>query len=63
VEGEVDLSHLVGHGVFKAWKSVEFFNKVHIDPNTDTIAWDNEIDLDPYALRDKILNSNPGSYG
>ncbi len=24
-EGEVDLNHLVGRGVFEAWKSVEFF--------------------------------------
>ena len=27
LEGEVDLSYLVGEGVFEAWKSVEFFNR------------------------------------
>lgn len=54
LEGEVDLSHLVGNGVFEAWKSVEFFNKVHVDPKTDTLSWGEEIDLDPYVLREKI---------
>ena len=53
--GEVDLSHLVGQGVFAAWESIEFFNQVHIDPRTDTLAWDDEIDLDPYVLQEKIL--------
>ena len=24
-EGEVDVSHLVGHGVFKAWNNESFF--------------------------------------
>lgn len=54
LEGEVDLSDLVGKGVFKAWKSVEFFNQVRVDPRTDTLAWGDEIDLDPYVLREKI---------
>jgi hypothetical protein len=57
LQGEVDLSYLVGHGVFEAWKSVEFFNEVRIDPRTETLAWGDEIDLDPYVLRDKILKS------
>jgi len=26
LEGEVDLSHLVGQGIFEAWESVDFFN-------------------------------------
>ena len=56
IEGEVDLSHLVGKGVFEAWESIDFFNKVQVDPKTDTLAWDNEIDLDPYVLREKLLN-------
>ncbi len=55
LEGEVDLHHLVGKGVFGAWESVEFFNRVHVDPNTDTSAWNDDIDLDPYVLREKIL--------
>lgn len=58
LEGEVDLSHLVGKGVFEAWNSIEFFNQVYIDPQTHTLAWNEDIDLDPYVLREKILNNN-----
>ena len=54
LKGEVDLSHLVGKGVFEAWKSVEFFNQVRIDPLTDTLVWGEDIDLDPYVLREKV---------
>ena len=59
VEGEVDLNHLVGKGVFEAWKSIEFFNQVRVDPKSDTLAWGEDIDLDPYVLREKILKRNP----
>ncbi len=47
--GEVDLSHLVGSGIFKAWEDVELFRQVHI---TDyrSIAWNDQIDLCPDAL-------------
>jgi hypothetical protein len=54
LEGEVDLSHLVGEGIFAAWKSKDFFNKVYIDSNSNTLAWNDDIDLDPYVLRDRI---------
>lgn len=54
LEGEVDLNHLVGKGVFEAWKSVEFFNQVKVDPKTDTLCWGEDIDLDPYVLRERI---------
>lgn len=58
LEGEVDLNHLVGKGVFKAWKSVEFFNQVRVDPKTDTLCWGEDIDLDPYVLREQISKQN-----
>jgi len=54
LEGEVDLTDLVGKGIFQAWNSVEFFNKVRIDPKTDTLSWGEDIDLDPYVLKEKI---------
>src|ERR1700733_7723917 len=54
LEGEVDLSDLVGKGVFSAWESVDFFNQVRVDPKTDTLVWGEDIDLDPYVLREKI---------
>lgn len=54
LSGVVDVSYLVGQGVFSAWKSVDFFNKVYIDPKTQTVAWEGDLDLDPYVLREKI---------
>ena len=42
VEGEVNLSNLVGQGVFKAWESVR------IGPESEIVAGGKEIDLDRY---------------
>ena len=49
VSGEVDLSHLVGRGVFAAWKEPGYFEKVHIAPHR-AIAWDDELELCSDAL-------------
>ena len=57
IEGEVDLSDLVGQGVFKAWKSKEFWKSVTVDPESGTVCWGEEIDLDPYVLKQDILDS------
>ena len=54
LSGEVDLSYLAGKGVFRAWSSSEFFNSAHVDPKSNTIAWGEDIDLDPYVLREKV---------
>ena len=54
LEGKVDLSNFVGKGLFSAWNSVDFFNTVYIDPKTQTIAWGDDLDLDPYVLREQI---------
>ena len=54
LEGDVDLNHLVGKGIFEAWNSVDFFNQVRVDPKSDTVAWGEDIDLDPYVLREKV---------
>jgi hypothetical protein len=55
LEGEVDLSDLWGQGIFSAWKSVEFFNQVRVDARTHTLTWGDDMDLDPYVLRDRLL--------
>ncbi|HEV7735833.1 MAG TPA: DUF2442 domain-containing protein [Chlamydiales bacterium] len=54
LEGEVDLNHLVGKGVFEVWNSIDFFNNVRVDSKSDTVAWGEDIDLDAYVLREKI---------
>ena len=47
--GEVDLSHLAGRGVFKAWNDPACFETVHIAP-AGGIAWGEEIELCPDDL-------------
>ena len=42
-EGEVDFCHLVGKGVFAAWRDPDFFAGVHIGAG-DGIAWSEEND-------------------
>lgn len=56
LSGEVDLSFLAGKGVFKAWESIDFFKSVHIDPKSETVAWGEDLDLDPYVLREKLAH-------
>ena len=50
VEGEVDLSDMVGKGVFAVWNDPEQFTKVFIDPESHTLAWPGGIDLCPDTL-------------
>jgi len=50
VEGEVDLSDLVGKGVFQRWVDPLEFAKVYVDPEMDTVAWPGDLDLAPDAL-------------
>ena len=49
VEGEVDLSHLAGRGVFKAWTDRAVFEGVHVD-RSGAVTWNEDIDLCPDAL-------------
>lgn len=46
--GEIDLSHLAGKGVFKAWLDRSFFEKVTVSHGT--VSWKGDIDLDPCQL-------------
>lgn len=58
VEGEVDLSYLVGKGIFKKWENRRFFEKVHIGQRGD-IIWDDTIDLCPDAIYLKVTGKSP----
>lgn len=48
-EGEIDLSHLAGNGVFEAWDDRAFFDSVRINSYGE-VAWGDEIDMCPDAL-------------
>jgi hypothetical protein len=49
VEGEVDLSALVGQGVFAAWLELGAFNAVRVN-EFGSPEWPGEIDLCPDSL-------------
>ena len=49
VTGEVDLSHLVGKGVFSAWSDQETFREVSLGDHGQ-IRWSDEIELCPDAI-------------
>lgn len=53
-EGEVDLSYLVGRGVFARWSDPAEFARVSVDPTTRTVCWPGDIDLDPDVLYAKV---------
>ncbi len=58
VSGIVDLKHLSGKGVFKIWDDYEEFKKVFIHPESETICWAKELDLDPINLRNHLVQKN-----
>ena len=58
VAGEVDLSYLVGEGIFALWNDYRVFEDVHIGPGRQ-ITWTEEIDLCPDAIYLKITGKKP----
>ena len=54
VQGEVDLSELVGKGVFASWTDEEKFAEVFVDSESHTIAWPGGIDLCPTTLHREL---------
>jgi len=55
VEGEVNLSELVGKGVFALWNDPAQFAKVSIDPQSHTLIWPGGIDICPDTLYQDIM--------
>ena len=53
VEGEVDLSHLAGKGVFTAWEDHSFFADVRLG-SCGSIVWGEDLDLCGDALYLKL---------
>lgn len=54
VEGEVDLSDMVGKGVFAAWQDRAEFLKVAVDPETGTLTWPGGLDICPDSLYEEV---------
>ena len=58
VEGEVDLSHLAGKGVFTAWEDHSFFADVRLG-SCGSIIWGEDLDLCGDALYLKLTGMTP----
>jgi Protein of unknown function (DUF2442) len=58
ISGEVDLSHLVGKGVFAIWNDYENFKKVSVEENR-RLTWSDEIDIDADSLYLKLTGKTP----
>ncbi len=56
--GIVDLSHLVGKGVFQAWRNTGIFEDVSIGPGGE-IRWNDTIELCPHALYLQLTGKTP----
>jgi hypothetical protein len=57
-EGEVDLSHLAGKGVFSVWEQEGMFAQVKLGPHGE-IAWPGDVDLCPDALYLRLTGKQP----
>ena len=57
-QGEVDLSHLAGKGVFVFWNNNENFRKVSVG-NGRSLVWSDEIDIDADSLYLKLTGKKP----
>ena len=60
-EGEYDVSHLAGKGVFKSWDTDDNFSKVSINTESGAITWPGELDIDTinvYCKMKGVLNGS-----
>ena len=58
LSGCVDLSDLVGKGVFTLWRDRRFFEQVRVGPAGE-LAWGDRIDLCPDALYLRVTGKTP----
>jgi hypothetical protein len=56
--GTVDLSELVGKGVFGPWRDYSAFQRVRIGSSGE-LVWDDQVDLCPDALYVKVTGKTP----
>ena len=58
IEGEVDLSHLAGKDIFKAWADPGVYEQVHVGEHGE-IRWSDEMELCPDALYLRLTGKSP----
>ena len=62
VSGEVDLSHLLGKGLFARWRQPGEFERLAVDPEAGTIVWPGGLDVAPDALHERLVSGFPTTY-
>lgn len=61
VEGEADLSDLVGRGVFERWTANPAeFAEASVDPESGTVMWPGGLDVAPDRLYSQVLPMTGG---
>ena len=53
-KGQIDLEEDLNGEVFGSLKDVEKFRRFHVDPELNTLVWDNGADFAPEFLREKL---------
>lgn len=61
VQGIVDVSGLVGKGVFEKWKDISYFEDVKIG-ESGAPTWKDELDIDPFHQYLKIIGKTFEEY-
>lgn len=59
VGGTIDLSRLVGEGVFAAWRDYGFFRRASIGERGRTLTWPGELDFCADALWLQVTGKQP----
>ncbi|MDZ4288576.1 MAG: DUF2442 domain-containing protein [Prosthecobacter sp.] len=57
--GTVDLNHLAGRGVFRAWQQEGVFEQISISP-AGALQWPGELDLCPDSLYVQMTSKPAG---
>ena len=58
IDGEVDLSHLVGKGVFALFSDPDAFGNVHIG-DSGRLVWNEDVELCSHALYCRVTGKAP----
>ncbi len=57
VQGEISLKELSGKGVFGYWNNYDNFRKVYIDAETESIAWNEDLDICPSTIYKELTQN------
>lgn len=61
LRGAIDFSEYLGKsGVFSRFSDPEFFKNFKVNKDLGTICWNNDIDVAPETLYEKLLIQNKG---